>query len=423
MRYDFPSMHFWRTIRKMSRLQVQILIVLVAFLVALRVALPEIVKWYVNKTLDEMPEYDGRIGDVDMKLWRGAYQIQDIDIIKTDGDVPVPFFSASNVEFSVQWRALFDGALVAEIKFLDPVINFVKGPTEETSQVGVDKPWLDVIKKLFPLDINRFEVSNGEVHYRDFHSSPKVDLEIDRIKALATNLTNSKKLSKTLVATLTSTGRTFGESNYELSAKIDPEPDRATFDLNFDMQPVSLTKLNDFAKAYGNFDFEKGTLEVAIELAANDGRIKGYLKPILDGISVVSLKNDSKNPLQLVWESTMGGILRLTRNQPNNRFATKIPIEGTMKDPKVRVLPTLGNLLKNEFIRAYQSGLENSVDLSDAAGASDPRAAEKARKDIEKAQKEAARAEKKAEKQAEKEAERAEKEREAEKKKAAQGRS
>ena len=43
---------------------------------------------------------------------------------------------------------------------------------------------------------------------------------------------------------------------------------RATaFDLNLKVDPVSLTSLNDFARAYGNFDFEKGTLAVAAELA------------------------------------------------------------------------------------------------------------------------------------------------------------
>ncbi len=341
---------------------------LVALLIGLRVALPWIVKWYVNKTLDEMPEYAGSIGDVDIKLWRGAYQIHDVDIIKTDGDVPVPFFSASNVEFSVQWAALFEGALVAEMEIFDPVINFVSGPTEETSQVGVDKPWLDMIKKLFPLDINRFEVNNGSVHYRDFHSRPKVDLVIDRIEALATNLTNSKRLSKTLVAKIDMDGRVFKESPINLHVDLDPEPDKPTFNLDLKVEPVSLTRLNDFSEAYAAFDFEKGTMEVVIELAAKNGKLSGYVKPILDDMSVVSLKNDSKNPFQLVWESVVGGVTRLLRNQPNNRFATKIPINGTMNDPKVGILPTLGNIFKNEFIRVFEGDFENTVTLDDAAG-------------------------------------------------------
>ena len=81
--------------------------ILVVLLVALRVALPSIVQRYVNDKLDEIPEYDGRIGDVDIHLFRGAYSIDDVDIEKTTGSVPVPFFAARKVDFSMEWREIF----------------------------------------------------------------------------------------------------------------------------------------------------------------------------------------------------------------------------------------------------------------------------------------------------------------------------
>jgi hypothetical protein len=80
-----------------------------------------------------------------MHLWRGAYSIQDIEIIKTDGKAPVPFFDANRVTFSLEWKALFNGALVGEFDFYNPVMNFVQGPTRQTSQVGVDKPWQEAL--------------------------------------------------------------------------------------------------------------------------------------------------------------------------------------------------------------------------------------------------------------------------------------
>lgn len=360
-----------RGLARFGRTNLQLFLILIAVLIGLRVALPVLVKWYVNKTLDEMPEYDGRIGDVDMKLWRGAYQIESVDIVKTGEGVPVPFFRSKNVEFSLEWKALFEGALVGEMTVLAPVINFVNGPTEKTRQVGVDKPWLEVVKKLFPLDINRLEVRDGSIHYRDFHSTPKVNLEIDRITMLATNLTNSRKLSRTLVADMTLTGRAFRESDLKVETKLDPSTDRPTFDLNFHMAPVALTRLNDFSHAYGNFDFEKGTLEVAAELACSEGKLKGYVKPLLDNIAVINLKEDARNPLQLLWESAVGGVLRMFRNQPRDRFATKIPISGTLDDPRLPLLPTLGNILKNEFVKAFQGDVENTISLEDAASSAD----------------------------------------------------
>lgn len=350
----------------MPRTTLQVLLAVVVLLILVRAALPFLVQWYVNKTLDEMPDYDGRIGEVDLKLWRGAYEIESIEIVKTSGKVPEPFFSCKRMELSVEWKALFQGAFVGEIFFQSPIITFVKGPTEATTQVGVDKPWLDVIDKLFPLDINRFEVAQGIVRYRDFHSTPKVDLEIDRIDMLATNLTNSLKLSKTLVADIKITGRMLKESALRSEIRFDPGTHRPTFDVDLKVEPLSLVRLNDFAEAYGGFDFERGTLEIAMELAAHEGNLKGYVKPLLDNVAVVDLKKDSKNPLGLIWESLVGGLSRLFRNQPHNRFATKIPINGTFKEPEIAIWATLGNILKNEFVRVFQGDLENTISLEDA---------------------------------------------------------
>lgn len=360
-------------LRKMPRSTFQILLVVVVLLVALRVALPFLVQWYVNKTLDEMPDYDGRIGEVDIKLWRGAYEIEDIEIVKTTGKVPEPFFSCKRMELSVEWKALFQGAFVGEIFFQSPIITFVQGPTEATTQVGVDKPWLEVIDKLFPLDINRFEVAQGIVRYRDFHSTPKVNLEIDRIEMLATNLTNSLKLSKTLVAKIDISGRVFKESGLKSQIRFDPGTHDPTFDVDLKVNPFPLVQLNDFTKAYAGFDFERGTMELAMELAANEGNLKGYVKPLLDNAAILNLRKDASNPLALVWESLVGGLSRIFRNQPHNRFATKIPIEGTFKDPKVGIWPTIGNVFKNGFIRVFQGDLENTIGLEDAAKEKPPK--------------------------------------------------
>jgi hypothetical protein len=42
-------------------------------LVAIRIALPYVVRDYVNRSLNRAHDYSGRIGDVHMRLWRGGY--------------------------------------------------------------------------------------------------------------------------------------------------------------------------------------------------------------------------------------------------------------------------------------------------------------------------------------------------------------
>jgi hypothetical protein len=152
----------------------------------------------------------------------------------------------------------------------------------------------------------------------------------------------------------------------EVKVKLDPSTRRATFDLAARMRAVALGRLNEFAEAYGNFSFEKGTFSVTSELAASNGKLTSYIKPLFDDIAMIDLDDAKNNPLKLVWEGIVAGASRLLRNQPKNRFATKIPISGTLSDPKVDVLSTLGNILKNEFIRAFTSEFEGGIEPADA---------------------------------------------------------
>lgn len=148
-----------------------------------------------------------------------------------------------------------------------------------------------------------------------------------------------------------------------MEMKINPFTQGPTLDLDFRMSPVALTKFNDFSRAHANFDFELGTLAVTSELAASNGRLKGYMKPLFDKVDIVDVKDNIKNPEQLAWEGIVGTVTKLFRNQPKSRFATKIPLEGRVDQPKALLLPTTGNIFHNAFVQAYGSDIENAIEL------------------------------------------------------------
>ena len=346
------------------RLPFYIGLYLLILLVIIRALLPFWVRDYVNRRLSEVPEYRGHVAAVTLHLWRGAYQIHHVEIVKTTGHVPVPFFSAPLVDLSVQWRALFDGAFVGNIDFFEPKMNFVHAPSKENSQVGVDKPWPQKIKQLFPLRINRFTVRNGEVHYRDFSRSPNVDVIFDRVQMVATNLTNSKKLSKTMVAELQIEGRPLRAGDLRARIALDPYAEKPSFTLRSEVTELPLVKLNDFAKAYAGITFEAGTLKLATEMTSDHGRFKGYVEPVFDHMAIFNPVHDSDNPIDFVWQGIVGGLTRMIRNQPKDRFGTKAPFSGSFDNPKAAVMTTILNVFRNAFIQAFTGTLsENKQDL------------------------------------------------------------
>ena len=345
---------------------------LALLLLAVRVALPSIVRAHLDRKLDAIEGYEGDIGDVDLRLWRGAYRIEDLEIVKSGAAIPVPFFSASAMELSLQWTELLRGAVVGEMVMRSPELNLVAGPSRKTRQTGWGVSWVRHAEGLSPVRINRLEVIDGTVHFRNFHSEPPVDIYVSELRGEVRNLTNSRELSDTMAASADAHATIMGGSPLELKLVLDPYSRQPTFDLDLSLESVDLPELNDFLRAYANVDVSKGTFSMYVELAASEGNFEGYVKPIFEGVDVLRLKDDGdKNPLRLAWEGMVELVAELFENQSKDRLATRIPYSGSIDDPDVDLLSTIGSLLRNAFIRAITHGLEGSVEPGTALDVTD----------------------------------------------------
>ena len=174
----------------------------VVLLGAGRLALPYYLESYVNRTIDESPDYSGSVGSIDVNLLRGAYTIHDLKILKRTHSVPRPFFEGDSVRLAVDWASLVHGQVRGRIVMDKPRLNFVHGPSEEESQTGANQPWLGIIDELFPFRIDKARVRDGEVHFLASHKDPRVDVYLSDIQGTLENLTNIENKTDPLMATL-----------------------------------------------------------------------------------------------------------------------------------------------------------------------------------------------------------------------------
>ncbi len=340
-----------------------ILCSVVLLIIAFRIALPYILLKAVNKELTKIPGYSGHVEDIDVALIRGAYKIKTIELDKTGGKIPVPFFAANLVDLSIEWSALFHGSFVGKIIVEHAVLNFVKGPTEATSQTRIDKKWTDVVDKLMPLKLNRFEINNGEIHYHDFYSSPKVDIFAKDVHILAENLSNAKKNKELLPSPVNATATVYG-GHARLTMKIDALNSVPTFEAKAELVSLDITNLNNFLEAYGKLDVKQGNISIYTEAAAKDGKITGYTKPIIKDLKVVNWEKDKEKPLKLAWEAVAGAVAWVFKNHKKDQLATKADFEGDVKSPDFNIWSILGEVLHNAFIQALYPSLENSVNIN-----------------------------------------------------------
>src|SRR3954467_4397331 len=206
-------------------------LLIIALLIAARLAMPPALQWYVNRTIDRNPLYDGKVGGIDVHLWRGAYTIKDIRLDKVTGNVPVPLFASPRVDLAIEWHALLHGKVVGRIVFDKPELNFVDGSDASEDQTGAGGPWLSIIRDLFPFKINSAVVHDGSIHFRAFASKPPLDLPLTNVEASVENLTNVRDDITPLAATVKATGLALGHAKLETEMKIDPFSYKPTFQL------------------------------------------------------------------------------------------------------------------------------------------------------------------------------------------------
>ncbi len=344
---------------------VKIILGLVLLLVVLRLILPYFVLRYANKTLAEMDGYYGHVEDIDIALIRGAYKLDSIYLNKVDTatDKQSPFFAASGVDLSIEWKALFHGSLVGELVFEKPRLTFTKDKVEPKDVRKDSTDFRELKDDFMPLQVNRCEINNGELQYRDETSKPKVDIKLTNLYALALNLKNSYDSSALLPATIQAHARVY-EGSFDFWMKLNPLAEDPTFDMNADLKNTNLVLLNDFFQAYAKVDVNKGNFGMYTEVAAKDGQFTGYVKPVIKDLDVLGKEDRKDNIFQKLWEALVGLTGEVFKNQPKDQVATKIPFEGRLDNPKADVWETVINVLENAFVRAIQPSIDHEITIA-----------------------------------------------------------
>ena len=342
---------------------------LVVLLVALHLALPYLVRDYLNDKLADMGDYRGQVSDVDLAWWRGGYQINGLKIVKTSGKVPVPLLDAPLIDLSVSWHALwYDQAVVAEVAFVRPELNFVDGGSKQNSQTGQGTDWRAQLEKLLPITLNEVRIDDGTLTFRNFNSKPPVNLKATRLQASIRNLTNVRDEAGRRDASFQATALIAGDAKVESRATFDPFSDFDDFEFRLRATGIELRRLNDFASAYGKFDFNAGNGDVVIEAQAENGRLKGYIKPLLRDVDVFDwqqdVENKNKGVFRSIWEALVGASETVLKNQPKNQFATRVELSGSVHQQDISAFEAFLQILRNGFVQAFNARYEQPAPTS-----------------------------------------------------------
>ncbi len=333
-------------------------------ILAVRLILPYWILGYVNKSLANINGYFGHVDDIDLSLYRGAYQVDSIYINKLDttNQKQTPFFSSPRTEISIEWKSLLKGEIVSELDLYSPDLRFTAGKSEPDQLEKDTNDFRTMLKTFTPLKVNRVEVFDGTIQFVDNTSSPKVDIQLDNAHILAKNLHNVVDTAL-LPANVKATANLYG-GTMSFNMRINALADHPTYDMNAEVKNANLVGVNDFLKAYANFDVNKGTLGLYMEIAAKDRKFIGYVKPVIEDLDVVGPEDRKDSVFRKLWEGLVGIAGDLVTNPKTDQIATKIPLVGEYGESRVGTWYAIGSALRNAFIQAIYPTLDNQVSIN-----------------------------------------------------------
>jgi len=355
-------MNHRRKFYKTKRFKISLGVII--FLICFRIALPYIVKSYVNKTLANIPNYYGHVENIDLSLLRGAYTINNLFLNKVNAQTQVPFLNLEKTDISVQWKSLFKGEIVSEIIMEKPSFIYVfedhkKATTSETET----EDWSKALTNLVPIDINHLKITNGKLAFVQVNANPNIDLNMTSVNLEATNLRNVNDKEIKLPSTLNATAISIGSGKFKMNGKMNIVKEIPDMDISFSLEDANIKSLNDLTKHYTAIDFSEGTYGVYSEMAINNGYFKGYIKPILKNTNLIS-KEDSL--IEGIWEGFVGFFKFILKNQKQDTLATKVPLEGDLNNVQTKIWPSLSNIFKNAWIKAFKDTTDDTINFSDA---------------------------------------------------------
>ena len=338
---------------------------LVLLLIAGRIAMPYVVEDFVNDKLGSLDSYRGHVGDIDIHLWRGAYSIDQIEILKIGAARPVPFFRADRLNLSVEWRSLFRGSLVSEAVFLGPEVNLVHAKSEKQSQLGSEENWNARLEELFPFRFNTIKVRGGTVRFLAPGISTQDAITARNVNGVVSNLTNVLDSGKQTFADFNVTADVLEGAPAVVNGSVNAFAAQPTFDVNMEVKQVQLPEVNPWLREFIKADAEAGKFELYLELAAADGRFAGYAKPILQDVDLYRSGEQEQSALKRIWEGFLDFAANALENKDADQVAARIPFSGTLQNPKTSLFATIASVLRNAFISAFARSLEGSITLRD----------------------------------------------------------
>ena len=329
-------------------------LLLLALLFLFRAAAPSWIRHRINHIPPSRAGYQWEVKDVDLRLFRGAYDLKGVTLRKEG--VSDPIFQAGRMTSTIRFKTLFRGPITADAEAFRPRLNLFLDPDRRKSKRSLD--WEKLLHRLTLFRLSGFSIHQGEVHIHDLSEKPEVELIAQEVDIEAENLYRGGEDSSEW-AGLKAKGLFMGSGRFTLEARLIPESGLPVFDFKFSLRHMDLKAMNRALQAYAGMAAEKGRLDLDAAAKASGGKYRGTIHSKLHDFALRREPEKEKGFVKAVREKAArlaGNLLewKTEKNEAEGKAPPKYGFSGDFPQ-EVNNTWTMSEFLLKE---AFRKGLK-----------------------------------------------------------------
>lgn len=342
---------------------VKAVFVVLSILVLFRLLLPYIVLYFANKALQKISTYTGSIEEVKISLINGIIIFKNFSFDKKERSAgnKKPFFESSFIKIDFKWKSIIRRSLVGLITINNPVLNFVKEPSEIKDKEKKSRSLKQMLEAMDPFAVN-IKIENGTINYVNSTGKSNVNVTVSSIACSFFNLSNRYHTNNALPAHMQLIGNVY-EGTLDFKMKLNPLAERLTFEMSTELKDINLVCLNRYLKSRANIDVNEGKFSMYTEVTSKNGEFNGYIKPVFTNLDLVGADDRNDSLLTRLWEGFVAVTIQILKNKKSDQLATKIKISGKLDNPHINIVSGVLTILKNGFIQAVKPSLDDVINV------------------------------------------------------------
>jgi hypothetical protein len=329
--------------------------IVVGVVVAIRLLLDPVATHFTRKALNDADGIRGDLHSVHVTVIPPGYEIIRIKIVEHPGDDwKHPLFYAERVAAVIDTSELLHARVVARARLDEPKIVISNRGKKEEKKAGVP----DVraaLQRLLPARINRVEIRDGEILYRDLTAPRHPKIWLHDLELAVENIATREELTGGRPTTVGGSAKLGRSGDVTLFVSANTFAKKLEFAGECGVKGWKVAELFDLIEPATDLQTPQGTLDVFTEFKSAGGMITGGVKPVLKNVKVRPTEDQLGNKLK-AWVADKGLRLFSDRVPDRNAVATIVPIKGRLDDPEIQLWPTVIGVIRNAFVEGISSG-------------------------------------------------------------------